>query len=97
MPQVIIANRLTDGVVVFLGTDHQWVEQLDECSPAESQAEEEELLRLGQQAEAQQEIIDPNLIHVEKVEGVLQATKMREAIRSKGPTVREDLGKQAGN
>ena len=97
MPQVIIANRLTDGVVVFLGTNHQWVEQLDECSPAESEEDEEELLRLGQQAEAQQEIVDPNLIHVERVGDTLQATKMREAIRSKGPTVREDLGKQAGN
>ena len=97
MTQVLIANRLKDGVVVFLGTGHQWVEQLDECSPAESEAEEEELVRLGQEAESQQEIVDPNLIQVEKIGNSLQAIKMREAIRSKGPTVREDLGKQAGN
>ena len=97
MPQVIIANRLRDGVVVFMGTGHQWVEQLDECSPTESEAEEETLMRLGRQAEAQQEIVDPNLIDVEKTEKSLKAIKMREAIRSKGPTVREDLGKQAGN
>ena len=97
MTQVLIANRLKDGVVVFLGTGHEWVERLDECSPAESEGEEEELVRLGQEAESQQEIVDPNLIQVERIGNSPQAIKMREAIRSKGPTVREDLGKQAGN
>jgi hypothetical protein len=30
-------------------------------------------------------------------EGVLTPIKMREAIRALGPTIRKDLGKQAGN
>ena len=97
MPQVVIANRLRDGIVVFLGTDHQWVEKLSDYSPAQSETEEEELARLGQEAADRQEIVDPTLIEVEEREGVLHAVKMREAMRTRGPTVREDLGKQAGN
>ena len=97
MPQIVIANRLRDGIVVFLGTSHQWVEKLSECSPAESEADENELTRLGQEAADRQEIVDPTLIEVEEKEGVLHAVKMREAMRTSGPTVREDLGKQAGN
>ncbi|MAI27783.1 MAG: nitrite reductase [Spirochaeta sp.] len=97
MPHVVIANRLRDGIVVFLGTSHQWVEKLSECSPAQSEAEEEALIRLGQEASDRQEIVDPTLIEVEEKEGVLHAVKMREAMRAMGPTVREDLGKQAEN
>ena len=36
MQQVVIANRLTDGVVVFLGRDRQWVTYLKDCPPAET-------------------------------------------------------------
>ena len=97
MPQVVIANRLRDGIVVFLGTDRSWVEGLQDCPPAESQDQADELLRLGQAAEANQEVVDPNLIEVERRQGTLHAVKMREVMRATGPTVREDLGKQAGN
>ena len=97
MPQVVIANRLRDGIVVFLGTDQKWVESLQDCPPAVSTADVEELVRLGQEAAGRQEVVDPNLIEVEERSGQLQALKMREAIRTAGPTVRSDLGKQAGN
>lgn len=97
MSQVVIANRLRDGIVVFLGTDHTWVEALQDCPPAASSTDGEELLSLGRQAEANQEVVDPNLIEVNERNGRLHAVKMREAMRTKGPTVRDDLGKQAGN
>ena len=32
--QVVVANRLRDGIVVFLGTGGEWVERLEECAPA---------------------------------------------------------------
>ena len=53
--------------------------------------------RIGEIAEANQEVIGASLIEVEDRDGVLTPIKMREAIRAKGPTVRKDLGKQAGN
>lgn len=97
MPQVVIANRLRDGIVVFLGTDQTWVESLRNCPPAETAEQEEEVLKRGKVAEDNQEVVGPELIEVEIRGGELHAVKMREAIRAAGPTVRDDLGKQAGN
>ncbi|MAI80949.1 MAG: hypothetical protein CL917_18565 [Deltaproteobacteria bacterium] len=97
MAQVVIANRLRDGIVVFLGTNHTWVEQLQDCTPSESKEDGQRLMDISQEAADQQEIVDPNLIEVEKRGQTWHAIKMREEMRAKGPTVREDLGKQAGN
>jgi hypothetical protein len=95
MPRVVIANRLRDGIVVFLGSEGRWVERVEACSPAADADGAAKLLELARQAEAAQEIVDPNLIDVEQRDGVFEPIKMREAIRAKGPTVRRDLGKQA--
>jgi hypothetical protein len=97
MHQVVIANRLTDGIVVFLGRDARWVENLVDCPPAQSDEEAEGLLARGVAAESAQEVVGPDLIEVELRDGVLTAIKMREAMRAKGPSIRTDLGKQAGN
>lgn len=95
MPHVVIANRLRDGIVVFLGTDHRWVERIENCPPAADADAGAKLLDLGLQAVAKQEIVDPTLIEVEHRDGVLTPVRMREAIRARGPTIRTDLGKQA--
>ena len=71
MPQVVIANRLRDGVVVFLGTDNRWVERVEDCAPATEPDAGEKLLDLGLQAEANQEVVGPTLIDVEEREGAL--------------------------
>jgi len=97
MQQVVIANRLTDGVVVFLGRDRQWVTYLKDCPPAETTEEAEALLAMGVEAENAQEIVGPDLIEVENDGGTLAPVKMREAMRARGPSIRTDLGKQAGN
>jgi hypothetical protein len=97
MPQVVIANRLRDGIVVFLGADRQWVEFVAKCPTAESAEESQAILAVAEQAARDQEIIDPMLIDVELRDGALVPVKRREAIRAQGPTIRHDLGKQAGN
>ena len=97
MQQVVIANRLTDGVVVFLGRDRQWVTYLKDCPPAETPEEAEALLAMGVEAENNQEIVGPELIEVQDQNGTLAPIKMREAMRARGPSIRTDLGKQAGN
>jgi hypothetical protein len=97
MPQIVIANRLADGLVVFLGQDERWVERVEDCPPVESPEDAEKLLAIGVQAEADQKIIGPDLIEVDLGDGEPTPIKMREAIRAKGPSVRTDLGKQAGN
>ena len=97
MSQIVIANRLRDGLVVFLGNEKQWVVQVQDCSPASDETHAAELLAVAEAAEANQEIVGASLIEVEMREGVLTPIKMREAIRALGPTIRKDLGKQAGN
>ncbi|MCH2185905.1 DUF2849 domain-containing protein [Myxococcota bacterium] len=97
MSQIVIANRLRDGLVVFLGNEKQWVLQVRDCSPATDENHAAELLSFAEAAEANQEIVGPSLIEVEIREGVPTPIKMREAIRALGPTIRKDLGKQAGN
>ena len=97
MLQVVIANRLRDGIVVFLGNEKQWAERVQDCAPAANDEAAAVLLSIGEAAEASQEVIGPVLIEVEDREGVLTPIKMREAMQAKGPSVRKDLGKQAGN
>jgi hypothetical protein len=97
MPQVVIANRLLDGIVVFLGTDGEWIEQVASCKPATTSEEGEKLLEAGLRAEREQLVVEPTLIEVEEQAGAWVPTKRREAIRAAGPTIRTDLGKQAGN
>ena len=95
MPQVIIANRTTDGLVVFLGAGAHWVDQIDDAEIARSPEDAERLEAAAKRSEADQEVIDPYLIDIAEGEGGIQPTRYREAIRARGPSVRADLGKQA--
>ena len=101
MAQVVIASRLSDGIVVFLkevaaGGRADWVPELGSAEVADSDERAAELLCAGEADAAEhQVIIDPYLIDVERHEGQLRPTKFREIIRCLGPTIRLDLGKQA--
>ena len=102
MAQVVIASRLSDGLVVFLrkSTDAarpvDWVLDLDVAEVAAEQSHAKALLALGEaDAEAHQSVLDVYLIDVEESGGRLRPTRFRERIRCGGPTVRPDLGKQA--
>ena len=101
MDQVVIANRLSDGLVVLLAaepgsTRGVWKLRLDEASVARDEVRAEEILALGlASAHERHEVIDPYLIEVEQTPSGLRPTRYRELIRCLGPTVRQDLGKQA--
>ena len=94
--QVVSANRLTDGLVVYLTTGSSWSEQLVDGHIAADDAAAERLLAVAKQAEEDRVVIDPYLIGVAEFDGVLRPKKYREYIRAMGPSVRPDLGKQAG-
>jgi sulfite reductase (NADPH) hemoprotein beta-component len=84
---MIIANRLKDGVVVFLAAGERWVPKIGDGLVIEDQAEQERLFAAAKTDEARCLVVDPNLIEV-----VLEATgprpkAIREAIRAFGPTV----------
>ncbi len=97
--QVVIASRLSDGLVVFLkratGGSLEWVATLKDADIAESDERAAELLEAGEaEAADKQVVIDPYLIDVERGDGQFRPTKFREVIRCLGPTIRVDFGTQ---
>ena len=91
MPQMIIANRLVDGAVVFLAPDEQWVQAIDSGTVIEDASEAERLHALAKQHESRCVVIDPLLIEVKVENGRVRPTEIREVIRAFGPTIRTDL------
>ena len=57
--QVVTANRLGDGLVVFLGADGTWVEDIDEAIVAAPKEDADALLRHGVDAEIANEVVGP--------------------------------------
>ncbi len=95
MPQVLTANRLIDGEVVYLDAAERWVERLDDAQLLASPAEGEAALAKGLKAEEDLKVVHAYLFDVTRQGGALKPVKMREVIRAAGPTIRIDLGKQA--
>ena len=93
--KVLTANRLTDGVAVWLNANGEWVTSLQEALVARHAEAEAALEAIGKQAYADNKVVDVNLIDAEVVGGVVEPVRLREKIRAAGPTIRSDLGKQA--
>jgi hypothetical protein len=91
MPQMIIANRLRDGAVVFLAPNEGWEPKIAAGAVIEDEAGANRLMALAKRHEAECVVIDPQLIDVEILDGAPRPTAIREAIRAFGPTVRTDL------
>src|SRR3954470_19304316 len=94
MPQMIIANRLVDGAVVFLAPGGEsWTTAIASGVVLEDDAEAQRLLGAVKQLEARSPVIDPQVIQVKLDDaGVLRPTEIRELIRAFGPTVRTERG-----
>lgn len=93
--QVVTANRLGDGLVVFLTADGGWSENINDARVADGKDAAEAFLAQASAPELDVVIVGPYLIDVEQQDGGLVPTKYREVLRTKGPSVREDLGYQA--
>jgi len=93
--EAITANRLTDGAVLYLTATGGWTEKVEEAAAAADPTARLELEEKANAGLARQEITHWELAEVEIRDGALTAVKNKEAIRSRGPTVRRDLGKQA--
>ena len=61
MPQMIIANRLIDGRVVFLAPGGQWDTAIAAGTVIDEDAEAERLLEVAKQDQARCLVIDPIL------------------------------------
>jgi hypothetical protein len=84
--QILTANRLADGKVVFRAADGRWVEEVALAEVVE-EADAPALLQEGEAALARAEIVGPYLIDVVVTDGRPVPLRYRERIRAEGPSV----------
>lgn len=94
--QIVTANRLSDGVVVYLDAGGGWTERLNEARLIEGAEALEAALAAGKAAEASQVVVEAYPIDVAREANGLRALRVREDIRARGPSVREDLARPLG-
>ena len=91
MPNVVTANRLVDGIVVYLAPDGGWVEELARAKLAGSAEETEALGIEAAKAVAEARVVSVYPMEVALHDGVPVATSVRERIRaSHRTTLSED-------
>ena len=95
MPEVVTANRLADGVVVFQTADAGWSEDFNEAQVHPDAAATKTATARALEDAAMNLVVDVYAFAVEMRNGHVVPKALREAIRATGPTVRRDLGKQA--
>lgn len=93
--QAVTANRLVDGLVVFLAAGERWAESVADSEVARDQAAADALLVVAERAATQRVVVGPYLIEMAETPDGPEPTSLRERIRASGPTVRTDLGYQA--
>jgi Protein of unknown function (DUF2849) len=97
MPDVITANRLADGLVVFQTAEESWTEDFNRAGVWRDPAALAVALARAKLDETQNLVVEPYAVPVAERNGHVAPKALREAIRAAGPTVRRDLGKQAEN
>ena len=95
MMKVLTANRLNDGIAVWLGANGQWQERIDHALVGRHPEAVEALEEAGKLAFNDNLVVNVDLIDVEEIDGDIYPIRLRERIRASGPTFRSDLGKQA--
>ena len=93
--QLVTANRLRDGIAVFLTRSGGWSELIDEAVLALEPQAAAALEARAREDERKTVVTGSYLIDAERLNGRVRAAHIRERMRALGPTVRLDLGKQA--
>ncbi|MEZ5925116.1 MAG: DUF2849 domain-containing protein [Hyphomicrobiaceae bacterium] len=93
--QVLTANHLKGGHVVFLGEGGSWTAWIDEAVVARTRERAAELESKGTEQTTLNIVVGAYLVDVVEDDGKIRAAHIREHLRTLGPSVRPDLGKQA--
>lgn len=93
-PQILTANRLTDGAVLYWRAG-AWADGMAEAEIFDDPAAGKKALDAAARFVADRVVVNPYLFDVRMEDGVAVPVKERELVRAAGPTVRRDLGKQA--
>jgi hypothetical protein len=88
---VLTANRLGDGIVVFLDFEGAWSENLAEAVVARSPDEVRALQDRGAYDAEHNLVVEPYLIEVRETAGGLVPIRFRERVRVTGPSILDDV------
>jgi hypothetical protein len=89
--QAITANRLSDGIVVFLGPNDRWVERIAEARVFEGKEAIAAAEAVGEAAVKARVVLGSYAIDVATGPRGPVPTRLREKIRAFGPTARTDV------
>ncbi|NQW00481.1 MAG: DUF2849 domain-containing protein [Rhodospirillales bacterium] len=93
--QVITANRLNDGLVVFLASDGCWADSILDAQVLSDDTELDKRLTMANAAEQAKIIVGPYAIEVTEAEdGDVRPVRFRERIRAYGPSTHADFARQ---
>ena len=90
--KVMTANRLHDGVVVYLANDGAWCERVADARIAATEAEERALEKRAAGDEHDLLVVEAYLFDVDPKPDGPAPLSQRERIRAAGPTVGTDFG-----
>jgi sulfite reductase (NADPH) hemoprotein beta-component len=84
--QIVTANRLHDGAVVYLAKNNDWTRNI-ESGLASKPTNTGALMETAERAVQDQFIIAPYLVDVEVIGNSVRPLRFREQIRAKGPSI----------
>lgn len=90
MPDILTANRLADGDVVYRTAAGDWVPDVDAAELLDEPDRKAEAEAAAQADVKASKVLDVMMIAVETVEGHIVPKRLRERIRAFGPTVKSD-------
>lgn len=93
-PQMLTASRLRDGEAVWW-KDGTWVIDLKDGQIFPDEPTAEAALKAAEGAVKANLVVNPYLFDVRIADGAIRPVKEKEIIRSAGPSVHANLGKQA--
>jgi hypothetical protein len=89
--QLVTANNLINGAVVYRTAEGRWVSDIGSAQGAATEADAKALLALAEGDAARQLVVGPYLVEVEGAAGHWEHKSWRERIRAQGPTVPHDF------
>ena len=82
MPNVVTANRLTDGIVVYLAPDGSWVEDIARARIASTENETKALEDVAAKDVKARKVVAVYPMEVALVDGAVDPLSVRERIRA---------------
>jgi hypothetical protein len=95
--KVLTANRLADGIAVWLDASGEWTTSLQQALVARHAEAVAALEEIGRKSYAENKVVDVNVVDVQEAKGTLWPLRLRERIRAAGPTMEYAVGYAAAS